>query len=123
MKCIKCGIFLPRTTDFFFADYDNFKRSRPGHESLRNDPTFPCKTCKSALTKCNKQTKKECYIIGLRANHPTLTKLWFDETLAKQNNRGLITNILMNLTSNLINNRIGVHRYDNNIEHEKKIAF
>ncbi len=124
MKCIKCEIFLPRTTEFFHGNSTMyFKSSEPGHESLNNSIKSPCKKCYSILQKVNNQMNKECSLNSLLTKYKMLTREWFDNKLIKQNRRGIITNVKLILTGSNMKNRVGIHRYKNNLEHTPENVF
>ncbi len=122
MECVNCKQKLHRTTEFFNANsIITFEGAEPGHESLHNSTSTPCKSCVSKI-KMEKHKTREAFISHLILKYPMLTKEWFNETLEKQNGRGLITNTILNLTSNA-SNCAGIHRYNNNLDHTQLNCF
>ena len=100
MYCTICHELKPRTTEYFDADHagENFETCEPGHESLNNSPSRPCKTCGLELTQKRTSTKNG-FIYHLVKTYPQLSVEWFLETLKKQKGRGLITNMELILTT------------------------
>ena len=123
MKCVNCGVFLPRNTTYFNAIHGgkNFGTSLPGHETLNNSRTYPCKKCFACVTK-KKNATEEGFIAGLFYKYPALDAQWLYTTLNKQNGRGLITNAVMKLTTNN-KNCLGIHRFDNKQPHDVNNCF
>ncbi len=122
MECVNCKQKLHRTTEFFNAQsIMNFEDAEPGHEYLHNSITHPCKSCVNKM-ETDKRKTTEGFISNLVSHYPMLTKKWFDETLEKQNGKGLITNTILNLTTNA-SNCAGIHRYDNNLGHTQLNCF
>jgi len=111
------------TTQFFQAagQAKNFIFSRAGSESLCNNKSSPCKSCRSDMDGKRFATE-DGFISRLIGHYPGLTRLWFYETFEVQGGRGKITNTALKLTSNQVN-CVGVHRYDNEKEHVPENCF
>lgn len=42
MKCVCCGVFKERTTEYFHMKRNNFQPCVAGNENLKNSPEHPC---------------------------------------------------------------------------------
>ncbi len=121
MKCVVCKVFLPYTPEFFNLDGRNCEDLPPGREYLRNSRLYPCIKCRVDMT-AKKLATKDGFITSLLGKYADLNKKWIFETLEKQNNRGKITNTILNLTTNS-QNCLGIHRLDNKKEHVPENCF
>ncbi len=111
--CAVCKIEYDRTSEYFYLEGSctRFAMSPPGHEALHN-------TCKKCVRSRDgkKRASREGFIGNILRRYPNLDRAWFDATLAEQNHRGYITNMVMNFTTNS-KNAVGIHRIDNKKNH------
>jgi hypothetical protein len=114
MQCVMCFIWFLRNTRYFMASAkgSNFETCEPGHENLNNSTTTPCKQCRSILDKQKRAISTNFIHCLLRQYEKYgFTEEVFYLLLKKQQGKGLITGIKMNLTTNS-DNCVGIFKYD-----------
>ena len=125
MQCIQCKLYKERLTSNFTRDHQrNFLTTFPGHESLRNYPSWggccECQTKKAV----EKRKTHEGFITRLIGKYKKdgLSEQWFEDTFAKQNGKGPITGMPLKMEVNG-HNCVGVHCRDNTLEHTPANTF
>jgi hypothetical protein len=123
MECARCGECKPRSTMYFLANHggNNFGTCLPGHETLCNSKSKPCRECHKGDLNAEVLTRTG-FVRHLLHRYPDLSVEWFNETLEKQQGQGLISNVMLHLSAN-VRNAAGIHRRDNKLGHVPSNCF
>jgi len=123
MMCVECRETKPRTQQFCKLTSANKTTMvcKVGNESFSNYKSCPCRTCFKKMLVTNRTTR-DGFLSRIPRVYSLFSYEWVEATLLKQNHRGLITNMVMNLTTNSPN-CLGVHRKDHSLEHTPENCF
>jgi hypothetical protein len=112
MQCVGCHRWLERTTENFNKEHGgtNFATCLPGHETLHNSKSNPCKTCFAAITS-ERHNTPDGYVRALCSPYPTITPAQVWAEYERLDGLSALTGVRMVLTPNAPN-RVSIHNRD-----------